>query len=71
MKVIEFLRKAQYSRLTVGSRWMTVDSKGWTVCERKRHAKTTTILNQGLTEDEAVELLIEGEELYHYLINNK
>lgn len=68
MKVIEFLREAQYSRLTVGYRWMTIGHNGFMVCERLRRKGTTTILGEELTEDEAVKLLIEGEELYHDLL---
>lgn len=70
MKVIEFLRQAQYSRLTVGHRWMTIGYNGFTVCEKLPNKRNTTILGEQLTEDDAVRLLIEGEELYHDLLKN-
>lgn len=69
MKVIEFLQKAQYSRLTVGYRWMTAGFNGFQVCERLPRKQTTTILGEELSEDEAVKLLIEGEEMYSDLLN--
>jgi len=53
MTVIEFLNKAQYSRLTVGQRWMTIGHNGFKVLERKKYHKHTTVL---------------GEELYHDLL---
>ena len=68
MKIVEFLKEAQYSRFTVVYRWMTIGSGGFTVCERLPRKRTTTILGEKLTEDEAVKLLIEGEEAYHDLL---
>lgn len=62
MKIVEFLSKAQYSRLTVGYRWLFADGKDtYTVCERLPRKRNTTILISKATEDEAVKLLIEGE----------
>ena len=68
MTVIEFLNKAQYSRLTVGKRWMTIGHNGFKVLERKKYQKHTTVLGEELTEEQAVKMLIEGEELYHDLL---
>jgi hypothetical protein len=70
MKITEFLQKAQYSRLSVGYRWMFADAYGYTVCERLPRKRATTILASEITEDEAVRLLIEGEELYSDLLKN-
>jgi len=36
MRVIEFLEQAQYSRLTVGNRWMTACAGGFKVLEKPR-----------------------------------
>ena len=68
MKVVEFLRKAQYSRLTVGNRWMLSSHNGFDVLERKKYQRTTTRIGEELTEEQAVRMLIEGEELYHDLL---
>lgn len=64
MKITEFLQKAQYSRLTVGYRWLFAGDDGYVVCERLPRKRTTTILGTNLSEDDAVKLLIEGEDLY-------
>lgn len=64
MKIAEFIQKAQYSRLSVGDRWLTASSLGWQVCERRRYQKTTRIIIDTESEDEAVAELIKGEELY-------
>ena len=68
MTILEFLQKAQYSRLTVGERWMTYRHGGFTVCERKKGVNNTVIIGEKLTEEQAVKLLIEGEELYHDIL---
>jgi len=68
MTVIEFLNKAQYSRLTVGERWMTIGYNGFKVLEQKKYQKNTTVIGEELTEDQAVRMLIKGEELYHDLL---
>lgn len=68
MTIVEFLRKAQYSRLTVGRRWMYASSNGFNVCERLPRKRTTTRLAENVSEDVAVRLLIEGEEAYHDLL---
>ena len=70
MKIVEFLQKAQYSRITVGYRWMYARKNGFTVCERLPRKRTTIILGEEVTEDEAVKLLIEGEEAYSDLLEN-
>lgn len=68
MKITEFLKNAQYSRLSVGYRWMFASHNGYTVCERLPRKRKTKTLGQELSEDDAVKLLIEGEELYHDLL---
>jgi hypothetical protein len=70
MKITEFLQKAQYSRLTVGYRWLFADAYGYTVCERLPRKRKTKVLGSEFTEDEAVKLLIEGEELYSDLLED-
>jgi len=69
MKIVDFLREAQYSRFTVGKRWMTIKAGGFTVFEQMETGTLGKAIGTELTEDEAVKLLIEGEELYHDLLD--
>ena len=62
MTVIEFLREAQYSRLTACKRWMTIGHNGFKVLERNKYKPT--VIGEELTEEQAVRMLIEGEKLY-------
>jgi len=70
MTIVEFLRKAQYSQLSVGYRWLFSDGENtYTVCERLPRKRNTTILISKASEDDAVRILIEGEELYSDLLD--
>lgn len=65
MKISEMLQRCQYSRITVGYRWMYASGENmWKVVERKRNARKTITILETTSEDLAVQCLIEGEELY-------
>lgn len=69
MTISELLKEAQYSRITVGDRWLIWTSNGWEVLERKYKQKTTRRIISTQSEDEAVYYLLQGEyELYEDVI---
>jgi hypothetical protein len=69
MKISELLKEAQYSRITIGDRWLIWTSKGWEVLERKRKQKNTRFVVTTQSEDEAVLELLKGEsDLYSDVI---
>ncbi len=68
MTIVEMLQNAQYSRITVGDRWLICTAKGFEVLERKRHAKHTKRIIDTFDEHEAVNELLKGEELYSDLV---
>lgn len=69
MKIVELLQQADYSRITVGDRWLVWSSNGWKVLERKKHQKHTKIIIETFIEDKAVLELLKGEaDLYSDVI---
>jgi hypothetical protein len=69
MKIFELLQQAQYSRITVGDRWLVWSCNGWKVLERRKHQRHTKIIIETFIEDLAVLELLKGEpEAYSDLI---
>lgn len=69
MKIAEILQKAQYSRITIGCRWLIWTSNGWTVLEKKRNKRIVVTIIETFNEDTAVLELLKGElDLYSDVI---
>ena len=64
MKISEMLRLAQYSRIEIGNRWLTVSGKGWKVLKPQKGNINGKVIIDTDSEDEAVAELLKGEPLY-------
>jgi len=70
MTIADLLQKAQYSRLTIGNRWLTAGHPKWKVLERDPDSPNDQgkVVCETTDEDEAVKELLKGDPLYKDLL---
>ena len=68
MTVLDFLKKGISTRIEFMDRWMVwiKEEQQWHVMEKKPYQRKTKIICTTISEEDAIEKLIEGNEEYFY-----